>query len=317
MVEDRQELLPGDVDLSVELSGIRMSNPVMVASGTFGSGKEYSELVDVGRLGAIVCKGVSARPMEGNPPPRICETPSGMLNAIGLMNPGVSAFARDELPLLTGLSIPVIVNVIGETPGEYVSVIQELERHPGIDAYELNISCPNVAAGGISFGCHPSAAAQVVGAARKASRRPLIAKLTPNVTDITEIARACVDSGADALSLINTIKGMAIDVRSRRPKLANVTGGLSGPAIRPVAVRLVFEVARAVEVPIIGMGGIATAEDALEFILAGATAVAVGTASFVEPRTAEQVIDGLARLLAEQGVASVRELVGAVVTTED
>lgn len=303
---------PADVDLSVDIAGIRMANPVMVASGTFGSGREYERLINVSKLGAIVCKGVSRAPREGNPPPRICETPSGMLNSIGLENPGVDAFVRDYLPYLAGLGIPVIVNVLGETVQEYVSVVQDLERHAGIDAYELNISCPNVAAGGMSFGCYPAAAEQVVGAVRRVSRRPLIAKLTPNVTDITEVASACAGAGANALSLINTIRGMAIDVRTRRPRLATVTGGLSGPAVRPVAVRMVHEVARAVDVPLIGMGGITCAEDALEFILAGATAVAVGTATFVEPRTAPAVIDGLARLLGEQGVSSVRDLVGAV-----
>lgn len=303
---------PSAVDLSVELAGITMTNPVMVASGTFGSGKEYAELTDIGRLGAIVCKGVSAKAREGNPPPRIAETPSGMLNAIGLQNPGVTAFMHDDLPYLTGLGIPVIVNVLGESVGEYVSVIQELERHAGIAAFELNISCPNVDAGGMSFGSSPTAAAQVVSAARRATSRTLIAKLTPNVSDIAEIARACVDAGADVVSLINTVKGMAIDVRTRRPRLASVTGGLSGPAVRPIAVRMVFEVARAVTVPVIGMGGVTNAEDALELILAGATAVAVGTANFMDPQVTQRIIDQLPHLIAKQGAGSVRELIGAV-----
>lgn len=305
---------PKTVDLSVDIAGVRMANPVTVASGTFGSGSEYADLVDVSRLGAIVCKGVSLEPMEGNPPPRIAETPSGMLNAIGLQNPGVEAFITADLPEMREIQIPIIVNVLGETVAEYVEVIERLEREPGIAAYELNISCPNVAAGGIAFGCEPAAAAQVVGAARKVSRRPIIPKLTPNVADITEVARACADAGADALSLINTIKGMAIDISSRRPRLANVTGGLSGPAIKPVALRMVWEVHRAVGVPLIGMGGISNARDAVEFILAGASAVAVGTASFVDPSTAVGIVDALPALLAGLGASSVRELVGGLTT---
>lgn len=305
---------PKSVDLSVEIAGIRMANPVTVASGTFGSGKEYADLVDVSRLGAIVCKGVSLAAMEGNPPPRVAETASGMLNAIGLQNPGVEAFIGDDLPGMRELEIPVIVNVLGDTVGEYVGVIERLEQEPGIAAYELNISCPNVVAGGIAFGCEPAAAAQVVGAVRKVSRRPIIPKLTPNAADIAGVARACVDAGADALSLINTIKGMAIDIESRRPMLANVTGGLSGPAIKPVALRMVWEVHRAVGVPLVGMGGIANARDAVEFILAGASAVAVGTASFVDPSTAVGIVDALPGLLARLGASSAREMVGALTT---
>jgi dihydroorotate dehydrogenase (NAD+) catalytic subunit len=303
---------PTDVDLSVEVAGVKMANPVMVASGTFASGKEYSRLLDPSKLGAIVCKGVSLDPREGNPPPRICETPSGMLNSIGLQNPGVDAWARDDLPFLLGIGVPVIANVLGESVSEYVDVVKRLERHHGIAAYEINISCPNVAAGGISFGCGPASATQVMAAVRKATRRPLIAKLTPNVTDIVPIAQACVDAGTDAISLINTVRGMAIDVRTFRPKLAHVTGGLSGPAIRPLAVRMVFEVARAVKVPVIGMGGISTADDALEFLLAGATAVAVGTALFVDPKAPLAIVDGLARSLAALGKSSVKEVIGAV-----
>lgn len=303
---------PGRVDLSVDIAGIRMSNPITVASGTFGSGKEYARLVDVRRLGAIVTKGVSLEPMEGNPPPRIFETASGMLNAIGLQNPGVERFAKEELPGTLGLGIPIVVNVLGETVAQYVSVVERLDKEPGIAGYELNISCPNVVAGGMVFGCSEAGAAQVVGAVKKATGRPVIAKLTPNVTDIVSIARACVEAGADALSLINTLKGMAIDTMTFKPKLANVTGGLSGPAIKPVAVRMVFEVARAVEVPLIGMGGVASAEDALELMLAGATAVAVGTATFSDPSTATQVIDGLRAALAARGIASARDVVGAV-----
>jgi dihydroorotate dehydrogenase (NAD+) catalytic subunit len=252
--------------------------------------------------------------MEGNPPPRVAETASGMLNAIGLQNPGVEGFIRDDLPAMRELEIPVIVNVLGETVREYAQVVERLEREPGIAAYELNISCPNVAAGGIAFGCEPSAAAHLVAAVRTVSRRPIIPKLTPNVADIVAVARACVDAGADALSLINTIKGMAIDIESRRPILANVTGGLSGPAIKPVALRMVWEVHRAVDVPLIGMGGIANARDAVEFILAGASAVAVGTASFVDPSTAVGVVDALPQIVARLGASSVRELVGALTT---
>jgi dihydroorotate dehydrogenase (NAD+) catalytic subunit len=305
---------PAEVDLSVAIGTLKLANPVIVASGTFGSGKEYSELLDLSRLGAIVCKGVSLSPMEGNEPPRICETPSGMLNSIGLQNPGADAWARDDLPFLRETGVPVIANVLGESVSEYVDVVKRLDRHSGIGAYEINISCPNVAAGGISFGCNASSASQVVSAVRKATKRLLVVKLTPNVTDIVPIARACEDAGADALSLINTVRGMAIDVDTFRPKLARVTGGLSGPAIKPIAVRMVWETARAVKVPVIGMGGISSADDALEFLLAGATAVAVGTAVFVDPSAPVRIIDGLRETLARLGKRSVDEVIGAVQT---
>jgi dihydroorotate dehydrogenase (NAD+) catalytic subunit len=302
-------------DLSVEIAGIKLKNPVLTASGTFGYGEEYREIVDLNRLGGVIVKGVSCRPITGNPPPRIWETPSGMLNAIGLENPGVEVFLRDKLPYLRRFDTAVIVNVFGYSLEDYLAVTERLDGAPGVAGLEVNISCPNVKAGGIVFGTNVRASFELLSALRKATKLPLIAKLSPNVTDITEFARAAADAGCDGLSLVNTLLGMAIDVRSRKPRLANVTGGLSGPAIRPVAVRMVWQAARAVRLPIIGMGGILTAEDALEFVLAGATAVAVGTANFVEPAAAIGVIDGIGAFLAQEGVASVRELVGQVRTS--
>jgi len=299
-------------DLSVNFAGIRLKNPVLTASGTFGYGEEYAEFVDLNKLGGVIVKGISLKPIRGNPPPRIWETPSGMLNAIGLENPGVDVFLDVKLPYLRKFDTAVIVNVFGYSLEEYVGVVERLDGVPGIAGLEVNISCPNVKAGGIVFGTNLKAAFELLSAVRKATRLPVIAKLSPNVTDITEFAKAARDAGCDGLSLINTLLGMAIDVRCRRPRLANCTGGLSGPAIRPVAVRMVWQTARTVPLPIIGMGGIATAEDALEFILAGATAIAVGTANFINPRATLDVLSGIEALLREQGAGKITELIGKV-----
>ena len=301
-------------DLSIDFAGIRLKNPVLTASGTFGYGEEFGDIIDLDRLGGVIVKGVSLRPIIGNPPPRIWETPSGMLNAIGLENPGVDVFLNEKLPALRKFDTAVVVNIFGYSLEDYVAVTERLDGAPGVAGLEVNISCPNVKAGGIVFGTNLKAASELLSAVRKATRLPVIAKLSPNVTDITEFARAAEGEGCDGLSLINTLLGMAIDVRSRRPRLANCTGGLSGPAIRPVAVRIVWQAARAVKIPIIGMGGILTAEDALEFILAGASAVAVGTGNFVNPVATLDVIDGIGAFLEQEGVGSVRELVGQVRT---
>ncbi len=299
-------------DLSVNFAGIRLKNPVLTASGTFGYGEEYAEFVDLSELGGVIVKGISLRPIKGNPPPRIWETPSGMLNAIGLENPGVDVFLNEKLPYLKKFDTAVIVNVFGYSLEEYVGVVERLDGVSGIAGLEVNISCPNVKAGGMVFGTNLGAAIELLSAVRKATKLPVIAKLSPNVADITEFARGASDAGCDGLSLINTLLGMAIDVHCRKPRLANCTGGLSGPAIRPVAVRMVWQVARAVSLPIIGVGGIATAEDALEFILAGASAVAVGTANFVNPRATLDVLSGIGSLLSEQGVRKITELIGKV-----
>lgn len=303
-----------DVDLGVDLCGIALRNPVMTASGTFASGREYSDFVDLARLGAIVTKGVSLQPWAGNASPRIAETASGMLNSIGLQNPGVEAFCSRDLTWLAQYapSTPVIVNVSGHTPSEYAAVIGRLEQEPSVSAYEINISCPNVDAGGMAFGASCPIAAEVVSTCRRATGRPLIVKLSPNVTDIVEIAKAVEAEGADAVSLINTLLGMAIDARTRKPKLARVVGGLSGPAVKPVALRMVWQTASAVDVPVVGMGGIMTGEDAAEFMLAGATAVAVGTASFVDPASAVRVVDGLAGYCRSAGVERAGDLSGAL-----
>ncbi len=298
--------------LAIDFAGIRLKNPVLTASGTFGYGEEFADFVDLNRLGGVIVKGVSLEPIPGNPPPRIWETPSGMLNAIGLENPGVQVFLEQKLPRLKRFDTAVIVNIFGRSVDEYVAVAERLDGAPGVAGIEVNISCPNVKAGGIQFGADPQASQALLSAVRKATRLPVIAKLSPNVTDITLFARAAEDAGCDGLSLINTLLGMAIDVRCRKPRLANRTGGLSGPAIRPVAVRMVWQAAQAVRIPILGMGGIMTGEDALEFILAGASAVAVGTASFVDPRAALRVISGIEAFLTEQGVTAVQDLVGTV-----
>lgn len=289
---------------------LTLRNPVMTASGTFGYGTEYAKLVDVERLGAVVSKATTLRPREGNPQPRIAETPSGMLNTIGLQNIGVRALVKEKAPIWARWSVPVIVNVAGESVDEYARIAEILEGTPGVAGLELNISCPNVSAGKIPFGVDKNAAAAVTAAVRSVSGLPIITKLTPNVTDVVEIAEAVVDAGADAVSLINTLLGMVIDVRTRRPVLSTVTGGLSGPAVRPVALRMVYQVAKAVEVPVIGIGGISCAEDALQFLMAGATAVEVGTASFANPMAAIEIVDGLERFMLQEGVDDISEIIG-------
>ena len=299
------------VNLSVNLGGLAMKNPVTTASGTFAAGMEYSDFVDVSALGAVTTKGVSLNGWEGNASPRIAEVPSGMLNSIGLQNPGVAHLKSEELPWLRGQGATTIVNVSGHSFDEYVQVIEALEDAP-VDAYEVNISCPNVDAGGMTLGTHVPSVEKVVSLCREATSRPLIVKLTPNVTDITEIARAAEASGADAISLINTLLGMAIDAKRRRPVLARVVGGFSGPAVKPVALRMVWQCSKAVSVPILGMGGITTGTDAVEFMLAGATAVAVGTANFMNPQATVDVIDGIIDYCEKQGVNDVNDLIGAL-----
>lgn len=299
-------------DLSVNVAGIAMRNPIMTASGTFGYGAEFAPYMDLCSIGAMVTKGLSLRPRAGNPTPRIVETPAGMLNAIGLQNVGIDAFIADKAPFLRAVDTPCIANFFGNTVEEYAEMARRLDAVPEVAALEMNISCPNVKEGGIVFGSDPACAAGVVAACRAATRKPLIVKLSPNVTDVVAMAVACVDAGADALSLINTLVGMAIDVNTRRPVLANVTGGLSGPAIKPVALRMVWQVARAVKVPIIGIGGIMSATDVVEFLLAGATAVQVGTASFVTPGIAQQIAQDLERWMQDKGVADVRSLIGGL-----
>ena len=296
----------------MQVAGIRLRNPVMTASGTFGYGREFDHLMDLNRLGAIVVKGLSLEPSAGNPPPRIVETPCGMLNAIGLENVGIDTFLKVKLPFLESLGVPVIVNIYGGRMSDYAELAARLDAVETVAAVEINISCPNVKAGGQAFGVDPEAAHDVVARVRAKTDKVLIAKLSPNVTDITRIARRVEDAGADAISLINTLTGMVVDVDSRRPKLANVTGGLSGPAIRPVAVRMVWQVAQVTGLPIIGIGGIMSARDALEFIIAGATAVEVGTANFVNPTATLEIIAGLEHYLAENGIAKMTDLIGTL-----
>ncbi len=301
-------------NLAVDFAGIKLKNPVLTASGTFGYGEEYAEFVDLNRLGGVIVKGISLKPIAGNPPPRIWETPSGMLNAIGLENPGVDVFLREKLPFLRQFDTAVIVNIFGYSADDYIAVAERLDDAEGVSGIEVNISCPNVKAGGMVFGTDLKATAELLSAIRTKTRLPLIAKLSPNVTDVTAFAKAARDAGCDGLSLINTLLGMAIDVRTGKPRLANCTGGLSGPAIRPVAVRMVWQVAQAVSLPIIGMGGIVTSEDALEFIRAGASAVAVGTANFSNPRATMDVLDGIEAFLTESciGGTGIDEIRGKV-----
>lgn len=299
-------------DLSVDIGGLVLKNPVMTASGTFGYGAEFKSLVDLDRLGAVLMKGLSLDPSKGNPPPRIVETACGMLNAIGLENIGLQAFIQQKVPFLKKLNTPVLANIYGthlESYGELAACLNEIDAVAGI---EVNISCPNVKQGGVAFGADPKIAAKVTQAVRKKYKRLLMVKLSPNVTDITQIAKSVADAGADALSLINTITGMAVDIRSRKPRLANVTGGLSGPAIKPVALRMVWQASRAVNIPVVGIGGIMTADDALEFIIAGASAVQVGTANFVNPSATMEIIDGLSTYLTEMRISSIRELTGSL-----
>lgn len=300
------------VNLQVNLGGLAMKNPVTVASGTFAAGKEYANFVDLASLGAVTTKGVSLNGWEGNPGVRIAETPSGMLNSIGLQNPGVAHLMESDLPRLHACDATVIVNVSGHSLEEYVKVIERLEESDAVDAYEVNISCPNVDAGGMTFGCQKASVEQVVSACRAVTKRPLIVKLTPNVTDIADIARAAVFGGADAISLINTVLGMSIDAQRRKPQLTRVVGGLSGPAIKPIAMRAVWQVHQAVDVPLLGMGGISTGIDAVEFMLAGATAVAVGTANFTNPFATVDVIDGIIDYCEAQGVSDINELIGGL-----
>jgi dihydroorotate dehydrogenase (NAD+) catalytic subunit len=299
------------MNTAVNIAGVELKNPVMTASGTFGSGQEYGEFVDLNLLGAVVTKGVSNVPWPGNAAPRIAETYGGMINAIGLQNPGIDVFVKRDIPYLRQFDTKIIVNVCGKTTEDYVEVVERLRDEP-VDLLEINISCPNVKEGGIAFGQDPKAVEAITREVKRRAKQPIIMKLSPNVTDITEMARAAKDGGADALSLINTLTGMKIDVHRRTFAVANKTGGLSGPAIRPVAVRMVYQTASAVDLPIIGMGGIMTAEDALEFILAGATAVSVGTANFHDPCATVKVIGGIQAYMDRYGVKDIKELVGAV-----
>lgn len=300
------------IALEVNAGGVKMKNPVATASGTCGYGELFTASYDPARLGAVVVKGLSLLPRAGNPSPRMAETPAGMLNAIGLENVGLKVFVAEKLPWLCSRKVTVIVNVLGETVQDYCRLAHELTGAEGVHGLELNISCPNVKAGGIAFGVNGRAAAELVSQARKATPLPLWVKLSPNVSDICEIARAVEDAGADAVSLINTLRGMAIDVKKRKPVLASVFGGLSGPALKPIALRMVYEVAQAVKIPVIGLGGIASAEDAIEFILAGATAIQIGTANFLDPGTPIKVIQGIEKYLKENGMKSVAELVGGL-----
>lgn len=300
------------LNMSVNLGGLEMKNPVTTGSGTFGSGMQFADFFDVALLGAVTTKGVSSVPWAGGPMPRLAETPSGMLNAIGLQNPGVDAFMAKDLPWLETQGATVIVNVCGHSIPEYVDCLEKLEDSPVPDSYEINLSCPNVDAGGMAIGTDPAMVEKAVRACRDLTDKPLIIKLTPNVTDITSIAKAAEAAGADAVSLINTLLGMAVDIRTRRPMLARVTGGLSGPAIKPVALAKVWQASRAIDIPILGMGGISTGADAIEFMLAGATAVSVGTANFVNPRATLDVIEGIRAYCESQGVEDVNELIGAL-----
>lgn len=300
------------MNLSVKIGKLNLKNPVMTASGTFGYGDEYSEFIDLNRLGAVVVKGLSLTPKEGSPPPRIVETAAGMLNAIGLQNIGIENFVREKLPFLRSYDTAVVVNFFGDSVEEYAEAAKRLSAAEGIHALEMNISCPNKQADWCIFGTDPAVTFDVVNAVRKATDLTLIVKLSPNVTDIAVMAKAAAEAGADAVSLINTLTGLAIDIRTRKPKLANVTGGMSGPAIKPVALRMVWEVYRAVKVPIIGMGGIMNAVDALEFMLAGSSAVAVGTANFINPKATIGIIEGIERFMGESGISDIGEITGAL-----
>ena len=299
------------MNTSVNLCGVTLKNPVMTASGTFGSGAEFSEFVDLNKLGAVVTKGVANVPWPGNPTPRVAEVYGGMLNAVGLQNPGIELFCKRDIPFLKQYDTKIIVNVCGHTTEEYLEVVERLAEED-IDMMEINISCPNVKEGGIAFGQDPKAVEAITKAVKEKAKQPIIMKLSPNVTDITEMARAAEAGGADALSLINTITGMKIDIHRRSFVLANKTGGMSGPAIHPVAVRMVYQTAQAVKVPIIGMGGIMNAADAIEMILAGATAVSIGTANFTDPKVSEKVVAGIEEYMRKYGVEDIKELVGAV-----
>lgn len=299
------------MNMKVNLAGVEWNNPVTTASGTFGSGAEYGDFVDLNRIGAVTTKGVANIPWAGNPTPRVAETYGGMINAIGLQNPGLDVFIKRDIPFLQNYDCKIIVNVCGKTTEDYVDAVEKLGEQP-VDMLEINVSCPNVKEGGIAFGQDPKALYEITQAVKKVAKQPIIMKLSPNVTDITEMARAAEAGGADVLSLINTLTGMKIDVHKRKFVLANKTGGLSGPAIKPVAVRMVYQVAQAVKLPIIGMGGIMTAEDAIEFLLAGATAVSVGTANFHNPTATIDIINGIEAYMKQYGIQDIKELIGAV-----
>jgi dihydroorotate dehydrogenase (NAD+) catalytic subunit len=296
--------------MKVSIGSLKLRNPVMTASGTFGYGEEFGSLVNLHRLGAIIVKGISLLPRQGNPPPRIAETACGMLNAIGLENVGLERFFTEKLPFLKGIETPLIVNILGDSVEDYQQLAESLDAEEKVAALEVNISCPNVKKGGVAFGTDPDMAHAVTKAVCKNFSRPVIVKLSPNVTDIAMIARAVEEAGADAVSLINTVLGMGIDIESCRPKLANIFGGLSGPAIKPIALRMVWQAAGSVSIPVIGIGGITTPEDAIEFLLAGATAIQVGTANFINPQASEEIIQGIEAFLEPKGIASVEELIG-------
>jgi dihydroorotate dehydrogenase (NAD+) catalytic subunit len=311
-----QKRLYGDgMNLEVSIGRLKLKNPVMTASGTFGYGEEYAEFVDLNRLGAVVVKGLSLMPKEGNPTPRIVETPSGMLNSIGLQNIGIERFIKEKVPFLKQFNTSVIVNFFGDSIDEYVAAAEKLDHVTGIDGLEMNISCPNKQAGWSIFGTDPLVTHKVVSAVRKKTELTLIVKLSPNVTDIALMAKVAEDAGADAVSVINTITGMAIDIRTRKPRLANIRGGLSGPAIKPIAVRMVYEVKQAVKIPVIGLGGIMNSDDAIEFIIAGATAVAVGTANFVNPRATMEILDGMTEYMKMHAIKDIGSLTGTVNVT--
>jgi len=301
-------------DLSVNIGGIELKNPVMTASGTFGYASEFKNLIDLNRLGAVIVKGLSLKPSMGNPPPRIVETPCGMLNAIGLENVGLASFIEEKLLFLKQLSTPIIINIYGKNAREYAELASRINDIKEIAGIEVNISCPNIKAGGAAFGTDPDAACEIVKAVRDNTGKPLMVKLTPNVTDITLIARSVEDAGADSISLINTITGMAIDIETRRPKLANITGGLSGPAIKPIALRMVWQVVQKVKIPVIGVGGIMTAEDALEFLIAGAAAVQVGTANLINPHATIDIIEGIEAFLIKRNIPRLTEIIGTLQT---
>ncbi len=301
-------------DLRVNIGSLELQNPVMTASGTFGYAREFEKLVNLHRLGGVVVKGISLSPRAGNPPPRIVETPCGMLNAIGLQNVGVMRFIEEKMTYLRGINVPVIVNILGDTIEEYREITLRLADTEGIAALEVNISCPNVKKGGVAFGNDPRMAAAVTSAVKKVSSVPVMVKLSPNVSDVTEVARAVEDGGADSVSLINTLIGMAINLEARKPVLANVIGGLSGPAVKPVALRMVYQVAQVVKIPVIGIGGIDCTEDALEFMLAGASAIQVGTANFVNPRVSEDIVEGISNWVKKNRLDSIRDLIGALET---
>jgi dihydroorotate dehydrogenase (NAD+) catalytic subunit len=304
----------GLVDMSVNLGGLQMQNPVAVASGTFGYGREYRPYMDISKIGAVIVKGTTLEPRCGNPPPRIYETPAGMLNAIGLENPGIEVFLQEYLPSLMEEGVTVVANLAGNSVDEYALITRIIDNHPGIAAIELNISCPNVKQGGMQFGTDPRLVRQVVEAVKKETRLPVIPKLSPNVSDIVSIAKAARDGGADALSMINTLMGMAVDIDKRKPVLGNVFGGLSGPAIKPVALRMIYQVYKEVDLPILGGGGISNTRDALEFIMVGASAVSIGTGNFVNPSLAQEIAQGLENYLMEQGLSNIQELVGVAVS---